>query len=117
MSRPIAMTSPAPLRTSPRPRSRPRSLLTRRSSGSASRPCWTANTAQNAPVPNKLIISGNGTSQEGGGAIRLGNRALMTGDVTLAGDSRIFGGNGVAFPGIKADNNVDVDPGDEFSGV
>jgi autotransporter-associated beta strand protein len=50
-----------------------------------------ANTAQNAPIPNNLTISGIGTNQEPIGAIRLGGKSILTGQITLGGDARIAG--------------------------
>ncbi len=76
-----------------------------------------ANTAQNAPIPNNLTISGNGTNQEGIGAIRLGARSIVSGQITLGGDARIGGGNGFAYNAINPDGTtLYVDPGNLFSG-
>jgi autotransporter-associated beta strand protein len=50
-----------------------------------------ADTAQNAPIVNNMVISGNGTDQEAIGAIRLGGESVVTGTLTLGGDARIGG--------------------------
>jgi autotransporter-associated beta strand protein len=84
-----------------------------------------ANTAQNAPILNDMTISGTGTSQEGIGAIRLGNKALLTGKLTLGGDARIGGssnnGNPNAaydsYPGINTDGTtLYIDPSHDLAG-
>ncbi len=76
-----------------------------------------ANTAQNAPIPNNLTISGNGTNQEGIGAIRLGARSIVSGQITLGGDARIGGGNAAAYNAINPDGTtLYVDPGNLLSG-
>ncbi len=82
----------------------------------------TASSAQNAPMYNNITISGNGTSQEGIGAIRLGGRSILFGQITLGGDARIGGGNGFLYPRIELNAGqlegatLYVDPGNLLSG-
>ena len=74
-------------------------------------------TAQNAPIVNNITMSGNGTAQENGGAIRQGARCVWLGQITLAGDTRINAGAAYAYPAINADGTtLYVDPGNEFRG-
>ena len=76
-----------------------------------------ANTAQNAPILNDLTISGIGTNEEPIGAIRLGNRSVLSGNITLGGDARIGGGNAAAYSAINSDGTtLYVDPGNLLSG-
>jgi len=53
--------------------------------------------ANDAIIANPIFLAGIGTNQESIGAIRLGNRSNMTGQITLTGDGRIGGGNGPTF--------------------
>jgi autotransporter-associated beta strand protein len=74
-------------------------------------------TAQNAPVLNDMTLSGNGTSQEAGGSIRFGNRSVLLGELTLAGDTRWCAGNAVSYnTRINTDGTLYVDPGNDIRG-
>ncbi|HEY7119130.1 MAG TPA: autotransporter-associated beta strand repeat-containing protein, partial [Tepidisphaeraceae bacterium] len=85
-----------------------------------------ANTAQNAPITNDMTISGNGTNQEGIGAIRLGGKAVLSGQITLGGDARIggasasqanFANTNDTYPAINPDGTtLYVDPSHLISG-
>ena len=58
-----------------------------------------------------------GTSHEGIGAIRFGNRSILSGQVTLGGDARLSNGNAPAYPAINPDNTtLYYDPGNLISG-
>src|SRR5204863_606247 len=75
-------------------------------SGPTAIPGALINTAQNAPMPNNMTISGIGTNQEGIGAIRLGAAAYLSGQITLGGDARIGGGVAPSYPAINPDGST-----------
>ena len=83
------------------------------------------NTAQNAPIINNLTISGNGTSQEGIGAIRLGGKAVLTASSRwvvrtiggASGNQANFANTFDSYPAINADGTtLYVDPSHLLSG-
>ena len=47
-------------------------------------------------MTNNFNIAGIGTNKETIGAIRMGNSTVISGNITLSGDARIGGGNGIA---------------------
>ena len=63
-----------------------------------------------------MTISGIGTSQEGIGAIRLGGKAILLGQLTLGGDARIGNGSDRSYAAVNADNSMYLDPGHLLAG-
>src|SRR6185295_19516014 len=84
-----------------------------------------ANTAQNAPIPNNMTLSGIGDNQEPIGVIRLGGKAVLSGTLTRGGDARIAGSSNNGnipltydtYPAINPDGTtLYIDPSHLISG-
>lgn len=70
------------------------------------------------PLANNLDLAGIGTDAEPIGALRLGNGLVVSGNISLSGDARVGGGNGVATVlsgAITGNHNFDLGAGSSIA--